>query len=407
MKPTYHKAAGAAARRVSGFGTTVFSEFSALAARHGAVNLGQGFPDFDGPEEVKEAAVEAIRAGVNQYAVGGGAPALRAAIAQHSERFYNQRLDPQSMITVTSGATEALLCAILGLVDPGDEVILFEPFYDSYEANVLMAEGVPRYVLLYPPDEEHSQWWFNFEELAAAFNPKTKLIVINTPHNPTGKVFSREELGFIGQLCRKHEAIALCDEVYEHIVFRPAEHVRLATLPDLAEHTITVSSAGKAFSLTGWKIGWALGPPRLQHALRQAHQFVTFATAAPLQAAIARALQLPDAYFEQLRASYARKRDRLVSALAQASLRPLEPMGATFVMADTRAVGIEDDFEFCRFLTTQVGVAAIPPSAFYSEPHKHHGKSYARFAFCKTEPVLQSAAERLARWTAHRQRPSL
>ena len=396
-----------AARRVSGFGTTVFSEFSALAAQHGAVNLGQGFPDFDGPEEVKEAAVEAIRSGVNQYAVGGGAPALRAAIAEHSERFYNQRLDPQSMITVTSGATEALLCAILGIVNPGDEVVLFEPFYDSYEANVLMAEGIPRYVLLRPPDEEHPHWWFDFEELAAAFSAKTKLIVVNTPHNPTGKVFSAQELEFIGRLCVEHQAVALCDEVYEHIVFSPARHVRMATLPGLADHTVTVSSAGKTFSLTGWKIGWALGPPRLQHALRQAHQFVTFATAAPLQAGIARALRMPDSYFEQLGASYREKRRRLVTALAEASLRPLEPEGSTFVIADTRSVGIEDDFEFCRFLTTQVGVAAIPPSAFYSEPHKRYGKSYARFAYCKTESVLEAAAERLARWAAGRQRPTL
>ena len=396
----------AAARRVSGFGTTVFSEFSALAVQHGAVNLGQGFPDFDGPEEVKEAAVEAIRSGVNQYAVGGGAPALRTAIAEHSERFYHQRLDPQSMITVTSGATEALLCAILGLVNPGDEVILFEPFYDSYEANVLMAEGVPRYVLLYPPDDAHRQWWFDFDELASTFNPNTKLIVVNTPHNPTGKVFSREELEYIGRLCREHEAIALCDEVYEHIVFPPAEHVRMATLPRLGEHTVTVSSAGKTFSLTGWKIGWSIGPPRLQHALRQAHQFVTFATAAPLQSAIARALRLPDSYFDQLRLSYAGKRDRLVKALAGSSLLPIEPQGATFVMANTERLGIADDFEFCRFLTTQVGVAAIPPSAFYSETHKQHGKKYARFAYCKTEPILQAAAERLSRWAAGQSRRS-
>jgi N-succinyldiaminopimelate aminotransferase len=395
------------AQRVSGFGTTVFSEFSALAAQHGAVNLGQGFPDFDGPSEVKEAAIEAIRAGTNQYALGRGAVALRTAIAEHSERFYRQRLDPDSMITVTSGATEALFCAMLGLVDPGDEVVLFEPFYDSYEANVLMAEGTPRYVVLYPPDGHHAHWWFDFDELAAAFNARTKLIVVNTPHNPTGKVFTRQELEFIGRLCRQHQAVALCDEVYEHIVFPPAHHVRMATLPELADSTLTVSSAGKTFSFTGWKIGWAIGPPRLQHALRQAHQFVTFATAAPLQAAIASALRLPDLYFEELRASYAEKKRRLVDALARASLQPLEPEGATFVMADTRSVGFDDDFEFCRFLTTQVGVAAIPPSAFYSEPHKHHGRRFARFAYCKTESVLDAAAERLARWSAGRHRPTL
>ena len=395
------------ANRVSGFGTTVFSEFSALAAQHGAVNLGQGFPDFDGPEEVKEAAIAAIRNGVNQYALGRGAVALRAAIAEHSERFYNQRLDPESMITVTSGATEAILCAILGLVDPGDEVVLFEPFYDSYEANVLMAEGVPRYVVLYPPDERHPGWWFDFEELKAAFNRRTKLIVINTPHNPTGKVFTREEFEFIGGLCQEHDAIALCDEVYEHIFFPPARHLRMGTLPEFEDRTLTVSSGGKTFSLTGWKIGWALGPAPLQHALRQAHQFVTFATASPLQAAMACALRLPDSYFQQLQTSYLDKRRRLVSALAAASLRPIEPEGATFAMADTRSVGMEDDFEFCRFLTTQVGVAAIPPSAFYSGPHKHHGRRFARFAFCKTQSALDAAAERLARWAAARHGPTL
>jgi N-succinyldiaminopimelate aminotransferase len=395
------------AKRVRSFGATVFSEFSALAVQHGAVNLGQGFPDFDGPDEVKEAAMAAIRTGNNQYAMGGGAMALRTAIAEHSERFYNQRLDPGSMITVTSGATEALLCAVLGLVDPGDEVILFEPFYDSYEANVLMAEGVPRYVLLHPPDGDHSHWWFDFDELAAAFTSRTKMIVINTPHNPTGKVFTRQEIELIGDLCRKHQAIALCDEVYEHIVFPPARHLRMGTLPDFADRTLTVSSAGKTFSLTGWKIGWALGPPPLQHALRQAHQFVTFATAAPLQAGIACALRLPDGYFDRLATSYAAKKRQLVSALAQASLRPLDPEGATFVMADTRSAGFDDDFEFCRFLTTQVGVAAIPPSAFYSELHKHHGKGFARFAYCKTESVLDAAAERLSRWAAGRHRPTV
>jgi N-succinyldiaminopimelate aminotransferase len=407
VKPPHASAPEPIAERVNRFGTTVFSEFSALAAQHGAINLGQGFPDFEGPEEVKEAAVAAIRSGVNQYALGRGAPALRAAIAEHSRRFYRQSLDPESMITVTSGATEAILCAILGLVDPGDEVVLFEPFYDSYEANVLMADGCPRYVVLHPPNERHSHWWFDFDELTAAFSDRTKLIVVNTPHNPTGKIFTQAELEFIGGLCARYDAYALCDEVYEHIAFPPARHIRMATLPEFADRTLAISSGGKTFSFTGWKIGWAIGPPSLQHALRQAHQFVTFASAAPLQEAMACALRLPDAYFEQLRASYVLKKRRLVSALATAGLAPIEPEGATFVMADTRSLGIEDDFEFCRFLTTQVGVAAIPPSAFYSDAHKHHGRRFARFAYCKSDVVLDSAAERLARWAAARQRPTL
>jgi N-succinyldiaminopimelate aminotransferase len=392
------------ARRVGRFGTTIFSEFSALAAESNAVNLGQGFPDFDGPEEVKEAAVQAIRDGVNQYAVGSGAAVLRQAIAEHSERFYRTTVDPNTMISVTSGATEALFCAVMGLVDPGDEVVLFEPFYDSYEANVLMAEGVPRYVVLRPPDGKHPHWWFDREELAEAFNKKTKLIIVNTPHNPTGKVFTTQELEFIGALCEKHGAVALCDEVYEHIVYPPARHVRMATLPGMDSRTLTVSSGGKTFSLTGWKIGWAIGSPPLQHALRQAHQFVTFATAAPLQAAIASALRLPNSYFEGLAASYSQKREKLLSALRHSGLPPLAPEGTYYVNADLSKTAFRDDFEFCRFLTTQVGVAAIPPSAFYSDAHKHHGRSFARFAFCKTDTVLDAASERLARWAQSRER---
>ena len=394
-------------KRVAGFGATIFSEFSALAARSGAVNLGQGFPDFDGPSEIKEAAARAIRDGINQYAIGTGAAALRSAIAEHGNRFYGMSLDPESMITVTSGATEALFCAIMGLVDPGDEVILFEPFYDSYEADVITAEGVPRYVLLYPPDHQHSAWWFDPEELRSAFSDRTRLIIINTPHNPTGKVYTRDELELIGQLCARHGAVALCDEVYEHLVFPPARHLRLATLPGMAERTLTVSSGGKTFAFTGWKVGWAIGPPLLQHPLRQAHQFVTFATAAPLQEAIGSALRLPDQYFQDLIASYRQKRDRLCAALSGAGLRPLSSEGTYYAMAEIPSLGFADDLEFCRFLTTQVGVAAIPPSAFYCAQHKHHGNRFARFAFCKSDPVLDAAADRLARWAQGRQRPSL
>ncbi len=395
------------AKRVDGFGATIFSEFSALAAKSGAVNLGQGFPDFDGPAEVKEAASRAIQDGVNQYALGTGAVTLRSAIGEHAERFYGMSVDPDAMITVTSGATEALFCAIMGLVDPGDEVILFEPFYDSYEANVIMAEGVPRYVVLYPPDRQHATWWFDSDELAAAFSDRTRLIIVNTPHNPTGKVYTRGELELIGELCARHGAVALCDEVYEHLVFPPARHVRMATLPGLAEKTLTVSSGGKTFSLTGWKIGWAIGPPSLQHPLRQAHQFVTFATASPLQAAIACALRLPNDYFQSLIATYRGKRERLVTALAGAGLHPLSPEGTYFAMADIASVGFRDDLEFCRFLTTQVGVAAIPPSTFYCAQHKHHGRRFARFAFCKSDPVLDAAAERLARWARSRPPPTV
>jgi len=383
------------ALRIQGFGTTVFSEFSALALEHQAVNLGQGFPDFDGPDEVKEAAIKAIRDGVNQYAVGMGAPVLRQAIAEHSERFYGQQINPNTMVTVTSGATEALADVILGLVDPGDEVILFEPFYDSYVASVVLAGGIPRYVLLRPPDAQHAQWWFERDELAAAFGPRTKLVLVNTPHNPTGKVYTRAELEFIAELCQRHDVIALADEVYEHITFPPARHVRMATLPGMAERTVTVSSGGKSFSFTGWKIGWVISTPSLRGAAQSAHQFVTFASAAPLQVAIAAGLRLPDAYFARLAADYLQKRDRLLQGINAAGLKTYAPDGSYFIMADFTPWGFNEDFEFCRYLTREVGVAAIPPTAFYGDAHKPHGKTMARFAFCKTDAVLDAASSRL------------
>jgi N-succinyldiaminopimelate aminotransferase len=294
---------------------------------------------------------------------------------------------------VTSGATEALCDAILGLVDPGDEVVLFEPFYDSYVANIAMAGGVPRYVRLRPPDAQRAAWWFDDAELAAAFGPRTKLVVVNTPHNPTGKVFTKAELERIAELCLRHDAAALADEVYEHIVFEPARHLRMAMLPGMADRTVTVSSGGKTFSFTGWKIGWAIAAPPLRHAVQQAHQFVTFATAAPLQAAVASALRLPDRFFESLSSDYRKKRDAMERALRGAGLKPLPVEGTYFTMAET---GVDDDFAFCRKLTVERGVAAIPPSAFYSEEHKKHGRGLARFAFCKTDAVLEEAARRLS-----------
>jgi N-succinyldiaminopimelate aminotransferase len=385
------------ARRVASFPTTVFSEFSALAAKHGAVNLGQGFPDFDGPDAIKDAANRAIREGVNQYAMGTGMPELRAAIAEHSLRFYGMKVDPETMVSVTSGATEALFDAVMGLVDPGDEVILFEPYYDSYVANVLMAGGVPRYVLLQPPDAGHAAWWFDADELRAAFTDKTRLVILNTPHNPTGKVYTRSELEMIGALCARHGATLLSDEVYEHLVFPPARHIRPASLPGLGDLTVTVSSGGKSFSFTGWKIGWAIAPPPLRHAVQQAHQFVTFATAAPLQVAIAAALRLPEGYFSAFQEDYAKRRQILVEALSAAGFQPFLPEGTYFAIADVRSAGFEDDFAFCRHLAAEVGVAAIPPSAFYSDAHKHHARHLARFAFCKKEETLREAAARLMR----------
>ncbi|OJT24411.1 aminotransferase [Archangium sp. Cb G35] len=384
------------AGRVAHLGTTVFSEFSALALKHGAMNLGQGFPDFDGPEPVKEAARKAITDGVNQYAPSPGLRDLRVAIAEHGARFHGHTgIDPDTMVTVTSGATEAILCVMLGLVDPGDEVVLFEPFYDSYDANAAFLGAKARYVPLRPPDGSHTTWWFDREEVRAAFGPRTRLLVLNSPHNPTGKVFTREELEFLGGLCAEHDVKVLSDEVYEHILFGPARHVRPAMVPSLADRTLTVSSAGKSFSLTGWKIGWVIAPPPLRDAVQRAHQFVTFATASPLQAATAAALRLPDSYFQELSAMYLSKRDRLLAGLAEAGLEAYAPEGSYFIIANISGRGFADDVAFCRHLVTEVGVAAIPPSVFYSPEHKHLGQGMARFAFCKTEAVLDEAVRRL------------
>jgi len=381
------------AARVRDLPATIFSEFSALAARTGAVNLGQGFPDFDGPEEVREEAVRALRDGVNQYALGAGSLNLRRAIAEHAERFYGHAVDPEQDVTVTAGATEALFDALLGLLNPGDEAVLFEPFYDSYAAAVSMAGAAIRPVTLRPPGAGHPGWWYEAAELADAFGPKTRVVVVNSPHNPTGKVFSRAELEGISALCAQYDAVALTDEVYEHLVFPPARHVRMATLPGMAERTLTVSSGGKSFSYTGWKVGWAIGPAALRRAVAQAHQYVTFAVAAPLQEGIALALRLPDAYFQGLVREYSARRDKLLAGLRAAGLAPWMPEGAYFLSADVARFGLPSDEAFCRWLTTEVGVAAIPLSAFYAR--KAAAPQIARFAFCKTDGVLDEAARRL------------
>ncbi|MGO9830610.1 MAG: aminotransferase class I/II-fold pyridoxal phosphate-dependent enzyme [Myxococcaceae bacterium] len=383
------------ASRVRELPGTIFSEFSALAVRTGAVNLGQGFPDFDGPEEVREAAVRALRDGVNQYALGAGSLNLRRAISEHAQRFHRHSVDPEQDVTVTAGATEALFDALLGLLDPADEAILFEPFYDSYAAAVAMAGAQVRPVTLRPPDAQHASWWYEAAELEAAFGPRTRVVVVNSPHNPTGKVFSDDELRGIAALCLRHDAVALTDEVYEHLVYPPARHLRLATLPGMAERTLTVSSGGKSFSYTGWKVGWAIGPPPLRRAVAQAHQYVTFAVAAPLQEAIAVALRLPDAYFQGLLQAYAARRDRLLGSLRGAGLQPWATQGAYFLCADVARFGHASDDAFCRWLTTEVGVAAIPLSAFYARPAL--APQVARFAFCKTDAVLDEAARRLSR----------
>jgi N-succinyldiaminopimelate aminotransferase len=322
-------------------------------------------------------------------------PVLRQAVARHAERFYGQKVNWQTEALITSGATEAVFAAILGLTDPGDEVIVFEPVYDSYVPNMLMAGVTPRYVPL-----RGDQWSFDAGELASAFNQHTRAIIVNTPHNPTGKVYSRDELSLIADLCRKHQVLAITDEVYEHILYDGITHTRLATLPGMAERTLTVSSLGKTFSVTGWKIGWAIGPADLINAVNRAHQFITFAVASPLQAAAAAALSLPINYFKDLQTSYQAKRNRMLDVLEQAGFRVLKPQGSYFIMADWRTVAprhVQDDVQFARWLITQIGVACIPPSAFYQESDKALGRYLARFAICKKDETLAAAAERLQR----------
>ncbi len=385
--------------RVAGFGPTVFSEFSRLAAQHGAVNLGQGFPDFEGPEEIAQAAIDAIRAGANQYAMTQGTPALREAVAAHALRFYGQRVEAHGQVGVTAGATEALYAALLAFTDPGDEVVLFEPTYDAYLASAQLAGAVPRFVRLRPPDVAHLTWWFDDAELEGAFSSKTRLVLLNTPHNPTGKVFTREELLRIGELTRRSGAVLVSDEVYEHLVFEGARHLRPATLPGFDDFTLTVSSGGKSFSFTGWKVGWHLGPERLVSAVQKVHQWTTFSTPAPFQLAIGRALALPDAHFVRFVDDYARRKNLLAGSLSRAGFEVLPCEGAYFLLARTDAFrrASEDDVAFCRRLLLEHGVAAIPPSVFCSPAHAPAMHGLARFAFCKSDAVLAAAEERLSR----------
>jgi N-succinyldiaminopimelate aminotransferase len=379
---------GYAAQRVSGFGTTVFAEITALANQLGAVNLGQGFPDFPAPDFVKQAGIAAITADANQYAPGSGNMRLREAIAAKVERQYGLKFDPVTEITVTAGATEAVFAAIQGLVDPGDEVILFEPYYDSYLPAVQFAGGVARFCTLRPPD-----WRVEPEALTGLFNDKTKLILINSPHNPTGKVFTPDEMALIAKLCQQHDVIALTDEVYEHITFDGIVHKPLATLPGMRERTVMISSLGKTYSATGWKVGWAAATAPLNQAVFRVHQFVTFCGAAPLQEAAVTALLAPGDYYEEFQAMYQSNRDFLMGAMEAAGLTPIPPQGTFFAMTDISHLGFEDDRAFCKFLISEIGVAAIPPGSFYHNPAD--GAGLARFAFCKTRATLEEAARRL------------
>ena len=380
-----------AAQRLSGFGTSVFSEMSRLAVEHQAINLGQGFPDFPGPDFVKDAAEQAIRADMNQYAPSHGTPRLRRAIAADWSARFGRDVDPESEVTVTTGATEALMVGMLAFLDPGDEVIFFEPFYDAYVPDVRWAGGEPKVVRLNPPD-----WSFDPDELRAAFSGRTRILLLNTPHNPTGKVFTRPELELIAELCLRHDVLVLTDEVYERIVFDDHVHLPIATLPGMWERTLTISSTGKTFSMTGWKIGFAIGPAELNAALRATHQFATFATATPFQEAMAVAMETADSlgYYRQLHDEYSLRRDRLRAALADAGLPPLDCQGSYFLLSDVTSHGFTNDVDFCRYLVTDIGVAAIPPSAFYLDPAT--APPLARFCFAKRDETIDAAAARLA-----------
>ncbi|WP_376794849.1 aminotransferase class I/II-fold pyridoxal phosphate-dependent enzyme [Thermogemmatispora sp.] len=387
-----------AARRVASFGTTIFTEINVLAQQHNALNLGQGKPDFDSPSDIVSRLIEALQAGqYNQYAPGPGTATLRHAVASHAARFYGLDIDPERGVIVTAGATEGIFAAVLGLVDPGDEVIVIEPFYDSYVPNILMAGAAPVYVPLHPP-----HWTFDPAELRAAFTRKTRALILNTPHNPCGRVFSREELTCIAELCIEHDVTVIADEVYEHLVFDEARHIPIATLPGMFERTVTVSSSGKAFSATGWKIGWVYGHPDLVDGVARAHQFITFAVHHPTQEAIAYALNLPDSYYRDLKELYERKRQLLLQALDAAGLPYRVPEGTYFVLADFSSIFDGTPLEFARYLIKEIGVAGIPPETFYCPAHAHIGGSYLRFSFCKNDETLLQAGERLARLAERR-----
>ncbi|MFJ8789007.1 pyridoxal phosphate-dependent aminotransferase [Streptomyces sp. NPDC102462] len=383
-------------RRLAEFGTTIFAEMSALAVRTGSINLGQGFPDTDGPEEVREAAVRALRDGRgNQYPPGPGVPELRTAIAAHQERRYGLVHDPDTDVLVTAGATEAIAAALLALLEPGDEVIAFEPYYDSYAASIAMAGGTRVPVTLRPHE---GRFRLDLDELRAAVTDRTRLLLVNTPHNPTGAVLTREELSAIAALAVERDLLVVTDEVYEHLVFDDAEHLPLATFPGMRERTLTIGSAGKTFSFTGWKVGWVTGTADLVTAVRSAKQFLTYVASGPFQYAVAEALALPDSYFAALRADLLAKRDLLTAGLTEAGFEVFRPSGTYFITTDIRPLGEKDGFAFCRALPERAGVVAIPNAVFYDD--REAGAPFVRFAFCKRKEVLQEAASRLRRLTS-------
>jgi len=377
------------AARTAGFTESVIREMTRRSAIHGGINLAQGFPNFAAPQAIKDAAKRAIDADINQYAITWGAKSLRDALSRTYSELYGMTVDPETMLTVTCGATEAMISTLLALVDPGDEVIVLEPFYENYGPDADIAGARPVYVPLRPPENV-----FDRDEVRKAFGPRTKAIIVNTPNNPTGRVFTRDELTFIASLCIEHDVVAVTDEIYEHIRYE-GEHIPMATLPGMAERTVTISGASKTFSVTGWRVGWIVAPPELTAGIRKVHDFVTVGAPAPLQEAVAAGLALGRPYYDTLSAEYRKRRDLLVPALEAAGFAPRKPEGAYYVLCDITPFDFDDDTAFAHWLVSEVGVAGVPGSSFYSEPAL--GKHLIRFTFCKTHDVLTAAAERLMR----------
>ncbi len=370
------------------FTESVIREMTRLCRIHDAINLAQGFPDFPAPAEVKEAARRAIADDVNQYAITWGSPSLRAALADTYARRYGMPVDPAREITVTCGSTEAMIASILAVVDPGDELVVFEPFYENYGPDAILAGAMPRFVPLRPPE-----WSFDPAELAAVFNEKTRGIVLNSPNNPTGKVYSREELEAIADLCRKWDVVVFSDEIYEHIVYDGAEHVPIATLPGMADRTVTISALSKTYSVTGWRVGWAVACPALTSGIRKVHDFLTVGAPAPLQEAGAAALVLPDTYYRELAEAYRARRDLMLRGLEDIGFECTVPSGAYYILAEAKGLGVSDDVAFTRRLVEEVHVGCVPGSSFFSEPDR--GRSLVRFSFCKREETLREALRRL------------
>jgi aspartate/methionine/tyrosine aminotransferase len=390
-------------KKATQFTESVIREMTRLNDLYGGVNLSQGFPDFPAPAEIKEAACAAINADVNQYAVTWGARPLREAIAHEFTRRYGLPVVADEQVTVCCGSTEAMMATMMAIIDPGDEVVIFEPFYENYGPDAILSGATPRYVTLHEPDASapagspHSDWWFDPEELASAFNDRTKAIILNTPNNPTGKVFSKDELEMIATLCRKWDAIAISDEIYEHIIYDGRRHIPIATIDGMADRTITLNGLSKTYSVTGWRVGWTISPPSLTGAIRKVHDFLTVGAPAPLQAAGAVALGLPEAYYARLAAGYQQRRDVLLDILERHRFTCYKPFGAYYIMTDISSFGFADDVEFARYLVKDVGVAAVPGSSFYKTKA---GRTKLRFCFCKRDETLQEADRRMEKLVA-------